>query len=339
MTVNYSTMAYARERYIMGVSGLAPATRYVRVYTTIGNPPITADYATRQYSNAIDIDLTDIIASDGRDPSAGIMLQELDATKSQTPGTTLYVTDPITCRLLTRPQSDIIPRTPYEGDRVIGDGGVLVPPPSYIINSASSLLLSPSLSIEVVKGYAEEPVAAFAMSLRSGRETRVAVLNDGDTYTELILQPAIVNPFFRRTRDGDMLDSVTITMAEPDLCRQYALVQWQSRYGGTKRLAWELRDLKNSITTRTDLDTMEEFDVRKEYDLSATLHLPNLCPYDYWYYADIVYSNDVRIMPLLAGEQEFRRVDVTTKSISIPNGQMQRTDLNVTVTLRNYGKI
>lgn len=104
--------------------------------------------------------------------------------------------------------------------------------------------------------------------------------------------------------------------------RAYAAVQWATRWGGVNVMTFEVVDVKQTQENIVELSSrFNGYDVRKGYVQSFVLRLSGLNKYDYWYYSDIITSNDVRVAvnEIDANFGEETRVDVTTKSVTIPN--------------------
>lgn len=137
---------------------------------------------------------------------------------------------------------------------------------------------------------------------------------------------------------GDFEGTATYT-PKPLLCnRQYALVQWQSRFGNTKRATWEVAEVKHSATDVVELvNIYGGWKSRKGSEVSVILRLRDLTPYDYWYYSDIITSNDVRVAlnEIDKDLDDSTIVDVVTKSATIPNSGVKT--LEVEIKYRKYG--
>lgn len=104
--------------------------------------------------------------------------------------------------------------------------------------------------------------------------------------------------------------------------RTYAAVQWATRWGGVNVMTFEVVDVKQTQENIVELSSrFNGFNVRKGYVQSFVLRLSGLNKYDYWYYSDIITSNDVRVAvnEIDANFGDKTRVDVTTKSVTIPN--------------------
>lgn len=129
-----------------------------------------------------------------------------------------------------------------------------------------------------------------------------------------------------------------VSIREPQCGRRYALVQWQCRLGFTKRATWEVAEVKHSATDIVDLvNIYGGWNTRKGSEVSVVLRLRDLTPYDYWYYSDIITSNDVRVAlnEIDKDLDDSTIVDVVTKSATIPNSGTKT--LEVEIKYRKYG--
>ena len=137
---------------------------------------------------------------------------------------------------------------------------------------------------------------------------------------------------------GAAIDGPIDFSPKPLLCnRQYALVQWQSRFGNTKRATWEVAEVKNSATDIVELvNIYGGWKSRKGSEVSVVLRLKDLTPYDYWYYSDIITSNDVRVAlnEIDKDLDDSTIVDVVTKSATVQNSGVKT--LEVELKYRKY---
>lgn len=150
----------------------------------------------------------------------------------------------------------------------------------------------------------------------------------------------IKNGMFIRWDGGDGITYTTYTT--PMLCnRLYAAVKWTTKWGGTNIMTWEVVDLKQNAVDIINLaPRYNEFISKKGYEQSFILRLDGLSKYDYWYYSDIITSNDVRVA-LSARDSSFgddTRVEVVTKSVTIPNANgLYRLD--VEIKYKHYDRV
>lgn len=150
----------------------------------------------------------------------------------------------------------------------------------------------------------------------------------------------IKNGLFIKWSGGDRITYTTYTT--PMLCnRLYAAVKWTTKWGGTNIMTWEVVDLKqNAVDIANLAPRYNEFISKKGYEQSLILRLDGLSKYDYWYYADIITSNDVRVA-LSALDSSFgdeTQVEVVTKSVTMPNANgLYRLD--VEIKYKHYDRI
>lgn len=125
-------------------------------------------------------------------------------------------------------------------------------------------------------------------------------------------------------------------LIDTDPCKRYATVRWFSATGRVRTHVFEVRDVEQSVGESVDLLTIDgSYNRAKGRVDGFKLYLDNLTPYDCWYYGDIVTSTRVEVS--LDGVT-FDQVDITTKSVTIPNGG-STNKLEVNVNWRKYDAI
>ncbi len=125
-------------------------------------------------------------------------------------------------------------------------------------------------------------------------------------------------------------------LIDTDPCKRYATVRWLSAAGRVRTHVFEVRDVEQSVGDSVDLLTIDgSYNRAKGRVDGFKLYLDNLTPYDCWYYGDIVTSTGVEVS---VDGVTFNRVDVTTKSITIPNGG-STNKLEVNVKYKKYDAI
>lgn len=129
---------------------------------------------------------------------------------------------------------------------------------------------------------------------------------------------------------------------EKTICgRNYAVVEWQSKSGQTKRQTWEVIRVTEKQNGATEFLTVDNsYSVSKGQEMELTLRLDGLSKYDYWYYSDILLSNDVRVA-VNENDTDFgneTRVAVTNTSIEQPDNPDFYT-LDITIKFRRYDEI
>lgn len=120
--------------------------------------------------------------------------------------------------------------------------------------------------------------------------------------------------------------------------RRYAAVRWVSSTGLIKQHVFEVLDVAHKTS---GVDILNPYGVErsiKSQEVSLILRLKDLTPYDYWYYSDIITSDDVRVA-LSEEDADFGYetiVNVKTKAVTIPNGGTKTLEFEI--TFRGYGK-
>lgn len=122
------------------------------------------------------------------------------------------------------------------------------------------------------------------------------------------------------------------------LCgRTYAAVEWISRAGMKKRHTLEVVRVTYSTDGATEFQSVLGFDLTKGHAVGFTLRLQGLTRYDYWYYSDIITSNDVRIAvaEIDADFGDETRVQVVTSKAVVPDSA-GAYDLEIEVKYKRY---
>lgn len=126
----------------------------------------------------------------------------------------------------------------------------------------------------------------------------------------------------------------------PQLCGvQYALVRWVS-FSGVERLhIFEVTKPKTETADNYMLmpNDNEYNEVKGRVD-GFTLRLTDLCPYDLWYYSDVITSSCVDVS--LNNGTTFDQVQVTTKNITLPDGDTKTSGkLEIAVNWKRYDAV
>ena len=121
--------------------------------------------------------------------------------------------------------------------------------------------------------------------------------------------------------------------------RQYALVEWVSITGQTRRHTFGVRKVQtasaDSYALLTDDNSYNDIKGRTD---SFVLYLDGLTPYDYWYYSDLVTSSKV-LVSLNEKNADFRQVQVVTKSVTQPDGNAFDGKLEIQVNWKRYDAV
>lgn len=134
----------------------------------------------------------------------------------------------------------------------------------------------------------------------------------------------------------DVIDTIRIRPLECGV--KYAAVEWVSASGVTRRHTFGVKDVKSSFCDTFSLSTIDgSYDTRKGRIEALSLFLEGLTAYDLWYYSDIITSSSVKVS--LDGNT-WRQVDVTTNSVTIPNGDAgDFNKLTIAVNYRKYDAV
>jgi len=130
----------------------------------------------------------------------------------------------------------------------------------------------------------------------------------------------------------DVLATIAL---QPLTCgTKYAAVEWVSASGITRRHTFEYKGVNSAVSASISLQTMDgSFDVRKGRRDGFTLSLGGLNAYDMSYYSDVLLSSCVRVS---FDGREWHKVDVTSKSITIQDGDAEFQKLEIAVNYKEY---
>lgn len=321
MTINWNTSVYAQERNILHVSNLSATAAYVRllIIQPSGFAGAVIKYAIPA-ARELDIDMSDLV----RLSTSGQFTLGEYTSGDVIIGTTYTCTWTVAGRI--NPAAAIIPKpgvvcmyTPTYGDWA----DFRITPPSKIIRNTNL-----SLQLEV---YTDAVSHTYAYSAYRG-----AVWSTAATLSGLQTIVLLNNTAALRLLDDaagtapdpwETLAQIDFESQNPE--RDYVLIRWVSRFGGTKQLMWERRNVKEATADALELDSLQnQYETRKGIVESFTAYLDDLDAYDFWYYADIVTSSKVEVLHGGA----WISVDVENKEYQIPNtsaGALEKLEINI----------
>lgn len=219
---------------------------------------------------------------------------------------------------------------------LINPANALVPAHEY---SSAAYIIPPHKFISAngfshVLAFELRNTAAITWTFREWDDTG-ALLHTGITAGGGVSLDDTVTSKIELTESGKTITRVL----QPMLCdREYALVQWVSFTGATRRHVWEV--VKHTIAPAdiTAFLTLDDnYREMKGRTDGLTLRLDGLDAYDFWYYADLITSGNVQIS--LDGGTTYERVQVTGKSTTIPDGNAINGKLEVTINWRHYDAV
>lgn len=137
--------------------------------------------------------------------------------------------------------------------------------------------------------------------------------------------------------DGSVSEDFRPELA--DTCKPFALVEWQSFTGATRRHVFYIVKQTNETDDTISLENVQnEYTELKGETDGFTLRLEDLTRYDFWYYSDVITSSDVRVS--IDGGSTFYRVQVTEKKYTIPDTDAGRlSTLEIAIKFRKYDTI
>lgn len=126
-----------------------------------------------------------------------------------------------------------------------------------------------------------------------------------------------------------------VDVKDLECSKTYALVEWVSFTGKTRRHTFEVVKSTTEYTDSVDIETItNQYDQRKNRRDSFTLRLEGLTRYDLWYYSDLITSSQVKVS--LDGTNWYQ-VEVTAKKQTIPETDAGKLNvLEIPINYRKY---
>lgn len=118
---------------------------------------------------------------------------------------------------------------------------------------------------------------------------------------------------------------------------EYAFVKWISFTGIERTHIFEVSKVKTETADAFSLMPIdnEYIEIKGRKD-GLSLRLDGLCAYDLWYYSDVITSSNVQVS--LDGTN-WDRVQVTTKSITQPDGEGGDGELEIAINCKRYDAV
>ena len=323
MTLNWGTNVYTQERSILGITDIDASAAYIRLLFISGLPSVAVAKYTVPSSRTLDIDLSDAV----RLSTTGLVSIGQYNERDVLVGSTSMIS--WSQAGLINPSKAIIPLNSLICSRVNQNANYSlfpVVPPSKIYIPSTALAFTTIEVVTYTARYAYRKVSTGGVSaetaIPSGRSTITLTMND--RYL----------PLYDTQATGGTAAMGTINLEQTDSEKDYVPIRWVSRFGTTKLLYWERRNLKTSTKDSVSIESLaNQYDVRKGYVESFTAFMDGLDAYDYWYYADIITSSKVEV---LIGSNWYQ-AEVTSKDYTIPNTNAGKPNkLEVAINLRKY---
>lgn len=254
------------------------------------------------------------IAKYSLDNNGDVLVDMSDYIRAHPEVRTIYFEDP---------QDDTI-EVPMVVVGLINPMSVLIPdrPVSLLRISPPRMIYAPigiDLQVEVMRSpFATDSIAVDSTDIGAGLNN-VAIGVDFDI--ENLTEQTVLSHYTLR----------------PQVCgHRYAVVRWTSAFGTTKTFVWEVVGTTTEVGDKISLMPLpHDYKTIKGRVDSFSLFLDNLSSYDMWYYSDIITSGKVEVS--FDEGETFRQVDVTTNSVTIPDGDAGKmNELKIAVNYRKY---
>lgn len=196
-----------------------------------------------------------------------------------------------------------------------GWGYAKIAPPDYMIAPGAGQSVIAELFGTPGYGYSANPSPA-------------AIVNNG--------RGVSCSEAFTLTRTGDSR-SKQYKMRAQQCGLNYALVEWVSFTGAQRRHIFEVIKTKTSAADAYSLRNINnEYTEIKGREDALTLRLLGLNMYDFWYYSDVITSSNVQVS---FDGTNYTRVQVTSKSVTIPDGENTDGKLEINVNWKRYDAV
>lgn len=303
MTINWTTNCWIQERNILTISGFSTGTTHI-LFEVSGHSELTSKFVIPS-SGLLQIDLSDLV----RMYASGAF--KVTEQGGSSPASS---TIPWTQVGLIDPTKALIPSTEIES------AGATIAPPSRMLYGGFGDIIAEALLDDVTLWTLTG--SAIFESGSNGR--RIQAIGNFS-----LSKGANARRCYVDTSSGS---------AGSHACVEMALVEWVSLTGIVRRHYFEVVKQTATATDTVSLETIDnQFDEHKGRLDGFTLRLGGLSRYDFWYYADVITSSQVKIS---FDGTNWRQVQVTTKSAEIPNNDEGAfNSLEIAVNYKQYDTI
>lgn len=311
MTIQWNTDVYTQERSIMRITEIDENAYYVRVLVLSSGLSGTVVKYSIPSSRNLDIDFSDLV--------------RLSATGM--------------CSITQNNSDDVVIGSSYtmrwtQAGR-INPTGVLIPECDY----GNNALIVPPL--RMISSYGTPAALCFefykktANTLTMREYDRDALLKTSQIVNgSVYLDDSIVDKF--RIENDDTGAYIERQLVEWECGKRYALVEWESFTGATRRHVFEVVKQTSETSETISLENIlnEWTEIKGRAD-GFTLRLEDLTRYDLWYYSDLITSSNVRVS--IDNGATFFRVQVAEKKYTIPDTDAGRlSTLEIPIKFRRY---
>lgn len=311
MTITWNTSVYTQERSIMSITEIDANAAYIRVLILgAGMSGTVIKYAIPSSKN-LDIDFSDLV----RLSATGMCSISAHNAYDVIIGSTYTMQWTQAGRI--RPTAVIAPECPMSQNS------------NFIITAPSVLLKSIKDTVPVQF----ELYGTDGYDISTMRIWFPPVSETAANYNTTIEIPSGANMVdFWHLADNSLYK---VDVKELECDKTYALVEWVSFTGKTRRHTFEVVKSTTEYTESVDIETItNQYDQRKNRRDSFTLRLEGLTRYDLWYYSDLITSSQVKVS--LDGTNWYQ-VEVTAKKQTIPETDAGKLNvLEIPINYRKY---
>lgn len=307
MTINWNTNVYTQERSIMRISEIDANASYIRVLILSSGLSGTVVKYSIPASKNLDIDFSDLVR----------------------------LSDTGMCSISQNNANGVIIGSSYtmqwkQAGR-INPAGVYIPP----FTMPDALIVPPE---RILYAGITEIVCEFYPAVTTGLTWKLEGASIWAEENRLIKAIGDFNLLRVKSGQTTIARKSTFQTTTIDACKSPAVaVRWVSFTGVQRVHHFMLRKPTIASAENYQLLTLDNSynEIKGRVD-GLDLYLDDLLPYDLWYYADVITSSKVEVS--LDG-QTWNQVQVTTKNVTIPTGEMGNGKLEITVNWRKYDAV
>ena len=142
-------------------------------------------------------------------------------------------------------------------------------------------------------------------------------------------------------RSGNVIYDTTLETAS-NRCRLYAVVEWESATGVTRRHTFWVKKPQTETANSYELLTNDNsFNIIKGREESCSLMIDGLNSYDVWYYSDLAFSSKVRVniyngAGMVTG---WMNASITTKKMGMYDGDSSSYKVEFDCKYKRYDAV
>ena len=200
----------------------------------------------------------------------------------------------------------------------------------------SKMIVSEDMAIGTIFEFRDPTVNGTNWDMDEYEEDGSLASSDPPTQPSTSISDSNIYKFTLYNSDEDN-KTHTFRLVPTSCDKKYAMVEWVSFTGATRRHMFELVKYKtDNANNYSLLDIDNQYKEVKGRVDSFTIRLDGLNNYDLWYYADVCNSSKVKVC---VDGTNWHQVQVTTKSFTLPDGGASDGKLEITLNWKRYDAV